>query len=76
MASEHFHVADDARSEWLRVRDIVRPQGILPISASTWWSWVRSSKAPAPYRLSSRVTCWKRSDIERFISGLAREAVS
>jgi predicted DNA-binding transcriptional regulator AlpA len=36
---------------------------LLPISRSTFWSWVKSGKAPAPVKLSAGVTCWRKRDI-------------
>src|SRR5687768_15878503 len=36
---------------------------IIPVSKSTWWSWVSRSIAPAPVRLSSGVTCWRLVEV-------------
>lgn len=41
----------------------------LPISASTWWSWVATGRAPVPIRLGSRTTCWAAREILRMIEG-------
>jgi len=46
----------------------IRP--LLPIGRSTWWLWVKTGKAPAPIKLSDRVTVWRASDIARFIETL------
>lgn len=35
---------------------------ILPVKKSTWWAWVKQSKAPAPVRLG-RCTCWRYADV-------------
>ena len=40
---------------------------IIPVSRSTFLAWVKSGKAPAPYKLSERTTAWKVSDIYAFI---------
>lgn len=42
---------------------------IVPVSKSTWWSWVADSKAPAPIKLG-RCTCWVYSDIADFVTKL------
>ena len=39
----------------------------IPIGKSTWWLWVKTGKAPAPIKLSDRVTVWRASEIARFI---------
>lgn len=57
--------------QYLRVSDIVRNRksgypGVLSISASTWWDWVKSGKAPQPIKLSSGVTVWRRDDVFAF----------
>lgn len=41
---------------------------IVPVSRATWWNWVAIQKAPAPLKLSPRVTCWRESDILQFIA--------
>lgn len=45
--------------------------GIIPVSPATWWSWVKSGKAPAPIRLSAGVTVWRTADVLRFAESLA-----
>jgi len=48
----------------LRLRQVLE---LVPISKSTLWNWTRQGKFPAPVRLSRRTTCWKLSDVQRFI---------
>jgi prophage regulatory protein len=52
---------------FLRISQILK---LIPVGRSTWWAWVKSNKAPAPVKLSERVTCWKAEDIHRFIAEL------
>lgn len=64
---------------YLRVSDITRNRrtgkpGLLPITPSTWWSWVQSGKAPAPIRLSPGCTVWRESDVLAFVEAVGREA--
>jgi len=63
---------------YLRVSDITRNRrtgkpGMLPITASTWWGWVKSGKAPAPIKLSSGCTVWRYTDVIAFAELLAKE---
>lgn len=43
----------------IRLSEILQ---ILPIKKSTWWLWVKQSKAPAPIHLG-RCTAWKYADV-------------
>ncbi|MDX9945500.1 MAG: AlpA family phage regulatory protein [Azonexus sp.] len=52
----------------------VRLPGVLsvvPVSRSTWFSWVKSGKAPKPVKLSERTTAWRVADIRAFIDAQA-----
>lgn len=65
---------------YLRVSDITRNRrtgtpGLLPVTASTWWAWVKAGKAPAPIKLSSGCTVWRHADVIAFAESLAKEVV-
>jgi prophage regulatory protein len=49
--------------KYLRVADIVRPKGVLPIARSTWLSWVQTGRAPKGTKLSRGVTVWRFDDV-------------
>lgn len=53
----------DAHARLLRLPQVLE---IVPVSKSTWWSWVADKKAPASIKLG-RCTCWRQSDILEFI---------
>ena len=60
---------------YLRVSDIARNRrtgaaGIIPVSAATWWAWVKSGKAPQPIKLSAGVTVWRYIDVANFAESL------
>lgn len=42
-----------------------------PVGKSTWWAGVKSGKYPAPVKLSTRTTAWRREDIERLFQEIA-----
>jgi len=48
----------------LRLKQVLE---IVPVSKSTWWSWVANGKAVQPIRLN-RCTCWRYSEIMDFIA--------
>jgi hypothetical protein len=51
----------------LRDRASGRP-GLIDVSGSTWWAWVKAGRAPAPLKIHG-CTFWRRSDIAAFIAG-------
>lgn len=54
------------RPGFLRLRQIIGDRsnpGPIPVSASTWWTGVRSGRFPQPVRLGPRITVWKSTDI-------------
>lgn len=66
-------------ARFLRASDITRSRragahGILPITTSTWWAWVKAGKAPAPIKLSPGCTVWREADVLAFAESLANEA--
>lgn len=52
----------------LRLKQVIAPSGPVPVSKSTWWLWTRTGYAPAPVRISKRVTAWRESDVRAFIA--------
>ena len=56
---------------YMRVTDITttsKHKGILPVSPSTLWRWVRQGKFPAPVRLTSCTVVWKESAITAWLA--------
>ena len=59
----------------LRLKQIVGDkkagtQPIVPVTAATWWRWVKARKAPQPLKLSPRVTVWRSTDVASFVKHL------
>jgi predicted DNA-binding transcriptional regulator AlpA len=42
----------------------------FPVSRSGWYQGVKDGRYPAPVRLSSKVVCWRASDIRSLIESL------
>lgn len=62
--------------QFFRVKQIVMPDGVLPISASSWWEGVKEGRFPKPVRsslLGSGITAWRRLDIETLIESINEE---
>ncbi len=58
-----------ANDTLMRVPDITERLGV---SRSYFWAGVKSGKFPPGIKLSSRVTVWKRSDIDGLIAKLGK----
>jgi prophage regulatory protein len=48
---------------FVRLHQIVGPDGPLPISKSGFWAGVKNGKFPQPRKISPRVTVWRAEDI-------------
>jgi predicted DNA-binding transcriptional regulator AlpA len=56
-------------SGYLRISQVLQ---LIPVGKSTFWNWVKIGKAPAPVKLSERVTAWKAEEIHSFIAELGK----
>lgn len=56
-----------SRPRLLRLKQILAPDGPLPISKSSWWAGVRSQKYPQPIKLGPRTTVWHSADIDALV---------
>ena len=52
----------------LRLRQVIAPEGPLPISRSAWWLGVKEGRYPKPIKLGPRTTAWRSEDIEELVS--------
>ena len=58
---------------FLRLRQIIGDrkkgeQGIIPVSATTWWKGVKEGRYPQPVRsLGKHITLWRAEDIRALI---------
>ncbi|MBA4492105.1 AlpA family transcriptional regulator [Paracoccus sp. S1E-3] len=52
----------------LRLRNIIGPYGILPVSRSTFYALVAAGKIPKACKLSARISAWRESDILAYIA--------
>ncbi|MCB4767315.1 hypothetical protein LGR54_01745 [Ancylobacter sp. Lp-2] len=55
---------------WVRLRDIVKPNGIWPISRSTFYAWVKAGRVRPGVRLGPSVTCWPRAYIRQLMTNV------
>ena len=58
-------------SKVIRLADIAttkQKSGLLPVSPTTVWRWVREGRFPKPFKLSPSVTVWDVEEAEAFIA--------
>lgn len=51
------------QKRYLRLPQIIGPDGPLPISRSSFWAGVKDGRFPKPRKISARVTVWLEEDI-------------
>jgi predicted DNA-binding transcriptional regulator AlpA len=64
MSGSHLFVA----GTYLRVSEIIKPNGPLPIGKSTWWAGVKAGRYPQPVKLGPGITAWRAEDIENLFN--------
>lgn len=52
---------------YVRLADIIKPHGPIPVGKSTWWAGVKDGRFPKPVKLGPRLTVWRVDDIRRLI---------
>jgi predicted DNA-binding transcriptional regulator AlpA len=58
------------RDGFLRLPDIIGPNGLIPISRSTWWAGIKDGRFPKGVKLSPRATAWRAKEIYDLIDRL------
>lgn len=57
---------------FVRLRTIVGPNGIIPVSRSSWYAGIKEGRYPKPVRIGPRVSAWRVSDIRALIQRCER----
>ena len=52
---------------FIRIKNIIAPDGPIPVSRSTWWAGVKSKRYPQPVKLGPKITAWRVEDIRDLI---------
>ena len=52
-------------NNFIRIAGVMQRTGL---ARSTIWLWVKQGKLPAPIKLSDRVTVWRESDLNDWMS--------
>ena len=63
-------IEPQARDRLLRLRNIIGPHGLLPVSRSTFYALVAAGKIPKARKLGPRISAWRESDILAYIASV------
>lgn len=58
-----MHPTTFPNTGFVRLAQILAPNGLIPVSKSTWWQGVKDGRFPQPQKLGPRTTVWKVEDI-------------
>lgn len=53
---------------FVRLPDIIKPNGPIPVGKSTWWAGVKDGRFPKPVKLGPKLTVWRVDDIRFLIA--------
>ena len=56
---------------FVRLPQIIAPDGPIPIGKTAWWEGVKSGRFPKPVKLGLRITAWRVEDIRALIKDTA-----
>ncbi|WP_281023600.1 AlpA family phage regulatory protein [Minwuia sp. IMCC4030] len=51
----------------MRLKQIIAPNGVFPVSKSAWYAGIAEGRYPKPVRLGPGMVGWRDTDIERLI---------
>lgn len=51
------------RTGVVRLKQILAPDGPIPVSKSSWWQGVKDGRFPKPFKLGPRTTVWRAEEI-------------
>lgn len=57
------HTIKFPQTGFVRLSQILAPNGPIPVSKSTWWAGVKDGRFPQPTKLGPRTTVWRAKDI-------------
>jgi prophage regulatory protein len=70
METEDMH--EKPTDALVRIGKIVGPNGIIPVSRSSFYQGIRDGIYPKPVRLGKRTSAWRMSDLMRVVKKEAR----
>ncbi len=53
---------------FVRLKSIIAPDGPIPVSKSTWYAGIKTSRFPKPVKLGG-IAMWRVEDIRRLTEG-------
>ncbi len=60
------------RTGLVRLRQIIAPNGPIPVSKSTWWAGCKDGRFPKPMKLGAGTTVWRAEDVWALVKNGAK----
>ena len=54
---------------FVRLSQILAPNGPIPVSKSSWWQGIKDGRFPKSQKLGPRTTVWRVEDIRALFEG-------
>jgi len=67
-SDEQIALTLNSDDQLLRLPQVIGPEGLLPISRSTFYDKIKQGELPEPVKLGPRISTWKKSDILAFVA--------
>jgi prophage regulatory protein len=67
------NISEPQRTGFLRLKQIISPRGLIPVSRSTWYARVATGEFPAPVKIG-RMSLWAVEDIDALVARLKDDA--
>jgi predicted DNA-binding transcriptional regulator AlpA len=52
------------RDGFVRLREIIGPNGLIPVSRSAWYAGIQAGIYPKGVRIGRKAVAWRRADID------------
>lgn len=52
---------------FIRLAQLIGPNGPIPFSKSTLWAGIRAGRFPAPVKLGPRISAWRVEDVRAYL---------
>lgn len=75
--SEKIHIYKSGINKGLVKKVKARPasHGMIGVSKTTLWRWIKDGAFPKPIKLSAGVTVWRMSDIQQWLNEKTKSVV-
>ena len=59
------------KTGFVRLSSIIGPNGVIPVSRSTWWAGIKAGRFPRPFHIG-RAAVWQVEDIRKLMQQITQ----